>query len=64
MSETRSLEAESDLSLSETHPPDSGVIYSETQFGVRRASLSDYMPEMYRMKLFRKRDSHWNQTQL
>ena len=34
MSETRSLEAESDLNLTETHPLDSGVIYSETQLGV------------------------------
>ena len=63
MSETRSLEAESDLSLSETHPPDSGVIYNETQLGVRWESLSDSMPKMYRMKPFRKWDSHWNQIQ-
>ena len=58
MSETRSLEAESDLSLTETHPLDSGVIYSETQLGVGW----DSMPKTYRMQPFREWDSHWNQT--
>ena len=62
MSETRSLEAESDLSLTKTHPLDSGVIYNETQLGVGWESLSDSMPKMYRMQSFREWDSHLNQT--